>query len=193
MGQSGNYQLHLFRGDRRRSSTLSAPPLCGGQARHDPLPRQRSLVLGERAEQREQQLAMRRGGIHLFGQRPEGDAAFLEVGDDRQAASDGGSMKLVVLGLSLSSSWGNGHATTFRALLSAFAGRGHEIRFLERDVPWYAGQRDLIDPAFCRLALSESVEALEDWRREIVPVRLEVRRSGEESGATGRRRGSQLR
>src|SRR3546814_1893811 len=71
IGQSGNYQLHLFRGDRRRSSTLSAPPLCGGQARYDPLPRQRSLVLGERAEQREQQLAMRRGGIHLFGQRPE--------------------------------------------------------------------------------------------------------------------------
>ncbi|APL94561.1 glycosyltransferase [Sphingobium indicum] len=76
-------------------------------------------------------------------------------------------MKLVVLGLSLSSSWGNGHATTFRALLSAFAGRGHEIRFLERDVPWYAGQRDLIDPAFCRLEFYDSVEALEDWRHEI--------------------------
>jgi spore maturation protein CgeB len=48
-------------------------------------------------------------------------------------------MKLVVLGLSLSSSWGNGHATTFRALLKAFAARGHDILFLERDVPWYAG------------------------------------------------------
>ena len=48
-------------------------------------------------------------------------------------------MKLVVLGLSLSSSWGNGHATTFRALLKAFAARGHQILFLERDVPWYAG------------------------------------------------------
>jgi spore maturation protein CgeB len=59
-------------------------------------------------------------------------------------------MKLVVLGLSLSSSWGNGHATTFRALLSAFADRGHEILFLERDVPWYASQRDLIDPSYCR-------------------------------------------
>jgi spore maturation protein CgeB len=47
-------------------------------------------------------------------------------------------MKLVVLGLSLSSSWGNGHATTFRALLSAFAERGHQILFLERDKPWYA-------------------------------------------------------
>ncbi len=63
-------------------------------------------------------------------------------------------MKLVVLGLSLSSSWGNGHATTYRSLLRAFAKRGHAITFLERDVPWYGGTaRDLHDPDFCRLAL----------------------------------------
>ena len=61
-------------------------------------------------------------------------------------------MRLVVLGLSLSSSWGNGHATTWRALLRAFAARGHEILFLERDVPWYAAHRDLENPSFCRLA-----------------------------------------
>ena len=61
-------------------------------------------------------------------------------------------MKLVVLGLSLSSSWGNGHATTYRALLSAFARRGHEVLFLERDVPWYAANRDLERPVFFRLA-----------------------------------------
>ena len=60
-------------------------------------------------------------------------------------------MKLVVLGLSLSSSWGNGHATTFRALLREFAARGHEILFLERDVPWYAEHRDLPNSDFCRL------------------------------------------
>lgn len=60
-------------------------------------------------------------------------------------------MKLVVLGLSLSSSWGNGHATTFRGLLAEFAARGHDILFLERDVPWYASQRDLTDPDYCRL------------------------------------------
>ena len=53
-------------------------------------------------------------------------------------------MKLVVLGLSLSSAWGNGHATTYRALLKAFAARGHAVTFLERDVPWYRGPaRDL--------------------------------------------------
>ncbi|WP_420140086.1 CgeB family protein [Sphingomonas sp.] len=76
-------------------------------------------------------------------------------------------MKLVVLGLSLSSSWGNGHATTFRALLKAFAARGHDILFLERNVPWYASQRDLTDPNFCRLAYYDDLEALTAWQDEI--------------------------
>lgn len=63
-------------------------------------------------------------------------------------------MKLVVFGLSLSSSWGNGHATTYRALLRAFAARGHEVVFYEWDAPWYAGEhRDLPSPEFCRLEL----------------------------------------
>jgi spore maturation protein CgeB len=77
-------------------------------------------------------------------------------------------MRLVVLGLSLSSSWGNGHATTYRALLKAFAARGHDILFLERDVPWYAGDnRDLADPDFCRLQFYSSLEDLEKWKGEI--------------------------
>jgi spore maturation protein CgeB len=81
-------------------------------------------------------------------------------------------MKLVVLGLSLSSSWGNGHATTFRALLSAFANRGHEILFLERDVPWYASQRDLIDPSYCALQFYQDLVDLDHWRSEIAAGRL---------------------
>jgi nucleoside-diphosphate-sugar epimerase/spore maturation protein CgeB len=76
-------------------------------------------------------------------------------------------MKLVVLGLSLSSSWGNGHATTFRALLKAFARRGHEILFLERDVPWYRSNRDIADPDYCRLEFYHSLEELDRWRDEI--------------------------
>ena len=76
-------------------------------------------------------------------------------------------MKLVVLGLSLSSSWGNGHATTFRALLRQFAARGHDILFLERDVPWYASQRDLADPDYCRLEFYRDLQDLEQWRGEI--------------------------
>lgn len=69
-------------------------------------------------------------------------------------------MKLVVLGLSITSSWGNGHATTWRALLSAFSRRGHEVTFLERDTPWYAEHRDLPDPAFCATRLYRSLDEL---------------------------------
>lgn len=76
-------------------------------------------------------------------------------------------MKLVVLGLSLSSSWGNGHATTYRALLSAFAARGHDVLFLEREMPWYAEHRDLPDPGFCRLAYYGDLVGLDRWRPEI--------------------------
>ena len=74
-------------------------------------------------------------------------------------------LRVVVLGLSLSSSWGNGHATTYRALLDAFAGLGHDVLFLERDVPWYAAHRDLPDPTFCRLALYPDLLALEARHR----------------------------
>jgi spore maturation protein CgeB len=66
-------------------------------------------------------------------------------------------MKLVVFGLSISSSWGNGHATTYRALLRAFAARGHEIVFYEWNAPWYAGNRDLAHPEYVTLKLYE------DW------------------------------
>jgi nucleoside-diphosphate-sugar epimerase/spore maturation protein CgeB len=76
-------------------------------------------------------------------------------------------MKLVVLGLSLSSSWGNGHATTYRALLNAFARRGHDILFLERDVPWYRDNRDIADPDYCRLEFYGSLEELRHWSDEI--------------------------
>jgi spore maturation protein CgeB len=68
-------------------------------------------------------------------------------------------MKLVVFGLSLSSSWGNGHATTYRALLRAFFARGHEVVFYEWDAPWYRGEhRDLTEPDFCRLEIYEAWE-----------------------------------
>ncbi|KMO18490.1 CgeB family protein [Methylobacterium platani] len=69
-------------------------------------------------------------------------------------------LDLVVLGLSLSSSWGNGHATTYRALLRAFAERGHRVTFLERDVPWYAAHRDLAEPGYCDLVLYRDLAGL---------------------------------
>ncbi|MFL5386590.1 MAG: glycosyltransferase [Longimicrobiaceae bacterium] len=62
-------------------------------------------------------------------------------------------MKLVVFGLSISSSWGNGHATTYRALLRAFAARGHQVTFYEWDAPWYAESRDHPRPSYVTLKL----------------------------------------
>jgi spore maturation protein CgeB len=76
-------------------------------------------------------------------------------------------MRLAVLGLTLSSSWGNGHATTFRALLKAFAARGHDILFLERDLPWYRDNRDVADPDYCDLRFYSDLAELESWRSEI--------------------------
>jgi spore maturation protein CgeB len=72
-------------------------------------------------------------------------------------------MKLVVFGLSITSTWGNGHGTTFRALLRALHARGHDIVFFEKDVEWYASNRDLPEPDFCKVILFES------WR-EVLPV-----------------------
>ena len=72
-----------------------------------------------------------------------------------------GRLDLVFLGLSLSSSWGNGHATTYRALLRGLAERGHRLLFLERDVPWYAAARDLSRPDFCQLEFYHGIEDLD--------------------------------
>ena len=77
-------------------------------------------------------------------------------------------MNIVVFGLSITSTWGNGHATTYRSLLRALAGRGHEIIFLERDAEWYANRRDLAQPDFCRLGLYKTLEDLDrSYRAEI--------------------------
>lgn len=54
-------------------------------------------------------------------------------------------MKIVIFGLTISSSWGNGHATLWRGLCHALMRRGHDIVFFERDVPYYASHRDLTE------------------------------------------------
>ncbi|HSK41706.1 MAG TPA: glycosyltransferase, partial [Arenibaculum sp.] len=73
----------------------------------------------------------------------------------------GAPLRIVFLGLSITSSWGNGHATTYRALVKALARRGHRITFLECDKPWYAENRDLPDPPWCRLGLYRDRDELE--------------------------------
>jgi spore maturation protein CgeB len=71
------------------------------------------------------------------------------------------SSQIVILGLSITSAWGNGHATTFRGLVRELTARGHQVTFLERDVPWYAAHRDLPNPDFCTLGLYASLEELQ--------------------------------
>lgn len=76
-------------------------------------------------------------------------------------------LDLVFFGLSLSSSWGNGHATTYRALLKGLARAGHRVLFLECDKPWYAPRRDLVDPPFCDFALYDGIDDLAAWSDRI--------------------------
>jgi spore maturation protein CgeB len=69
-------------------------------------------------------------------------------------------LDIVILGLSITSSWGNGHATTYRALVRALSARGHNVCFLERDMPWYAEHRDMPNPPFGLTQLYRSVAEL---------------------------------
>lgn len=80
-------------------------------------------------------------------------------------------MKIVIFGLAITSSWGNGHATTFRALCKALHARGHRIVFFERDTYWYADNRDLPNPEFCDTRIFES------WDAVLPAVKAEVRDS----------------
>lgn len=75
-------------------------------------------------------------------------------------------MKLAIFGLTLSSSWGNGHATLWRGLCKYLARQGHDVSFFERDVPYYANHRDLERPEDYQLKLYS------DWR-EVAPTARE--------------------
>jgi spore maturation protein CgeB len=70
--------------------------------------------------------------------------------------TSGPRLRIVMLGLSITSSWGNGHATTYRALMRALHDAGHDVLFLERDTEWYAAHRDLPEPPYGRTQLYTS-------------------------------------
>ncbi|HEY0785509.1 MAG TPA: glycosyltransferase [Acidobacteriaceae bacterium] len=69
-------------------------------------------------------------------------------------------MKITILGLTITSSWGNGHATTYRSLCRALHARGHRIDFVEKDVEWYASHRDLASPEYSPVWLYS------DWEQD---------------------------
>lgn len=77
-------------------------------------------------------------------------------------------MKITILGLSVTSSWGNGHATTYRALARALHARGHSVVFFERDQEWYASNRDMPGPPFCRVHIYDNWKQVQpELRREL--------------------------
>lgn len=70
------------------------------------------------------------------------------------------SLDIVFIGLAITSSWGNGHATTYRSLAKGLHLQGHRVTFLERDQPWYADNRDAPSLPYCETHLYSSLEEL---------------------------------
>jgi spore maturation protein CgeB len=77
-------------------------------------------------------------------------------------------VKIVIFGLSVSSAWGNGHATLLRGLFRALNNLGHEVHFFERDTPYYAAHRDAESLPFARL------HYYTDWSENLGRVKLEL-------------------
>lgn len=78
-------------------------------------------------------------------------------------------MKIVIFGLTISSSWGNGHATLWRGLCHALGERGHRTAFFERDVPYYASTRD------CSEIFGGELVLYADWEEIRARAMREVR------------------
>lgn len=77
-------------------------------------------------------------------------------------------LNCVFLGLSITSTWGNGHATTYRGLLKELAARGHSVTFLERDVPWYASNREFEQAPYADIYLYTSLQDLQERFTDLV-------------------------
>lgn len=77
-------------------------------------------------------------------------------------------MKLVIFGLTISSSWGNGHATLWRGMCKSLGRLGTDVVFFEHDVPYYAQQRDCAAPEGATLVLYDDWQAIRPRvRREL--------------------------
>ena len=68
--------------------------------------------------------------------------------------------EIIFIGLSITSSWGNGHATTYRSLIRGLHRRGHRVLFLEQDQPWYASNRDAPILPYCHSRLYADIDEL---------------------------------
>jgi spore maturation protein CgeB len=80
----------------------------------------------------------------------------------------GDRLRIAIFGLSVTSSWGNGHATTFRGLIRGLLSLGHQVDFFERDQPWYADHRDPYDPTWGRVHLYRHLFELKESATSII-------------------------
>ena len=71
-------------------------------------------------------------------------------------------LDILIFGLSISSSWGNGHATQWRGLCQALAAMKHHVVFFEQDTPYYAAHRDLVNPDGWTLCLYSTWDEIRD-------------------------------
>jgi spore maturation protein CgeB len=77
-------------------------------------------------------------------------------------------MRFSIFGLTVSSSWGNGHATIWRGLCNALGQQGHSITFFEKDVPYYRSHRDLLRPSLYNLELYRDWSEVQEKARRAV-------------------------
>jgi len=94
--------------------------------------------------------------------RPAAPGAPMQPYPWRAACTALSRMKIVIFGLAVSSSWGNGHATLWRGLCQALAALRHRVVFFERDAPYYAAHRDLVDPNGWTLRLYRDWDEVRD-------------------------------
>jgi spore maturation protein CgeB len=77
-------------------------------------------------------------------------------------------MRIVIFGLTVSSSWGNGHATLWRGLCNSLGKQGHSVTFFEKDVPYYRNHRDLVEPSLYNLELYSDWNEIENRVKDAI-------------------------
>src|SRR4051812_3271371 len=94
-------------------------------------------------------------------------------------------LDVVIVGLTITSSWGNGHATTYRGLVRELTRRGHNVLFVERERPWYRDNRDMPKPPWGRTLLYHSLAELKSrFARAVRDADLVIVGSYVHSGVT---------
>jgi spore maturation protein CgeB len=94
-------------------------------------------------------------------------------------------LDIVIIGLTITSSWGNGHATTYRGLVRELTRRGHNVLFVERERPWYRDNRDMPRPPWGRTRLYHSLDELKSrFARAVRDADLVIVGSYVHSGVT---------